>query len=128
MIDAIRKTFLAGLGATVASAETIEKTLNELVEKGRITAEEARSVAQRIIDEGRKEFDDSRRTVNLTFEDMLRRANVARESQVAKLEERVNLLESRILAMQGTAGAAVEPIVNEGPTETPQPPPHRNEA
>lgn len=94
MIDFFKKGMLAGLGAAVITKETIEKTLDELVEKGRISQEEAQQTADKMMEQGRHEFEKLRGDVSKAFDDFLSRAQLTPRSEFAKLEARVAALEA----------------------------------
>ena len=53
MIETIKKTVLAGIGAAAVTTEKAEKALNELVEKGKLSANDAKEAAKKIADEGK---------------------------------------------------------------------------
>ena len=93
MFDSLKKTIFAGLGATVISGERLRAKLDELVEKGRISAREAQEMADKIMAEGRKEFDEGSARIGAMLDDMLRKANFARQKDLELLEERVRRLE-----------------------------------
>jgi len=101
--DFIKKGMLAGVGAAVVSKETAEKALNELVEKGKISTSEAREMADKIVDQGREEYEKSRDEMQNWFEEMLHRGNVASQKDFVALEARVAALEAK-LAAQETSG------------------------
>lgn len=101
MMDVIQKMFLAGLGATVTTAEAVAKTLEELVEKGKISAEEAKSYSEKMMSEGKKEFDTVREDAAVWFEKMLHKSQVATQKQVADLEAKVAKLAERVAALEG---------------------------
>lgn len=94
MIDLIKKTILAGIGATVTTREQIEENLDDLVSKGRITVDEARETAQKILESGRKEFSDSVSGINDSWQDLLGKAHLATQHQLKTLEERIQRLEA----------------------------------
>lgn len=94
MLDVIKKTLLAGLGATVVTAERVEKSLSELVEKGKLSADEARKTAQKVVEEGRQEWEQSRTELAKTFEDLLKKAKLARQEDLKALEARIAALEA----------------------------------
>jgi len=98
MIDAIKNTLLAGLGATVITAERVEKRLSELVEKGKLNAEEAKQTADKIVEDGKQEWEKSRSKLADEFETLLKKAKVATEDDVKALEERVAQLEKAVAA------------------------------
>lgn len=95
MFEALKKTLLAGIGATVYTKEKVEAVLDELVKKGKISSEEAREMAEKIADDGRKEFDSVASRLEEAFDEMQRKANFATAKQLAALEARVALLEQQ---------------------------------
>ena len=56
MIDTFKKTLLAGLGAAVVTKDKVQAGLEDFVKQGKITAAEAQSIAEKVAEEGRKEF------------------------------------------------------------------------
>ena len=96
MIDAIKHTLYAGLGATVVTVERIEAGLQDLVEKGKISAEEARETAKKISEDSKKEYKDARKSMESAFEDMLKDAPVARTRDLEALKKRVSALEKEL--------------------------------
>ncbi len=55
MIELVKKTMLAGVGLAVVTKDKILESLNEYVEKGKLTQEEAAAMSDKIVDEGRNE-------------------------------------------------------------------------
>jgi polyhydroxyalkanoate synthesis regulator phasin len=105
MIDLIKKTVLAGIGATVVTKEKIEAALQDFVAQGKVSAEDARTVAARLAEEGRKEWETTSKDLTERIRDLLTKADYARRSEVAALAARVQVLEERL------AAAPVEPTV-----------------
>jgi len=93
MIDLIKKTVLAGIGATVTTKEKIEGLLNEYVEKGKLSANEAKSLADRIVEDGKQEFEQAKTDLSHRFNDLLKKSNLATRDELAKLEKRLHALE-----------------------------------
>ena len=100
MLDNLKKTIYAGIGATVISAEKLNVTLNELVEKGKLSSKDAQELAKKIADEGRKEFEESSQRVGSMVDEWLRKANFAREKDFVELQKRVEALEAEIAALK----------------------------
>lgn len=98
MIDLLKKGMLAGLGATVTTKDTVESILNDLVEKGKLSRDEAKQTADNIVDQSRKEFEDVKGELNKRFVDMLNKGNVATKDDIAALEARVLELEKALAA------------------------------
>jgi polyhydroxyalkanoate synthesis regulator phasin len=96
MIEIIKKTLFAGLGATVITGERLRARLDELVEKGRISANEAEDMAGKIMAEGRKEFEEGSSRISYMLDEMMRKANFARQKDFEELASRVARLESRL--------------------------------
>jgi len=95
MIEMLKKTLLAGVGATVVTAEKVEGALSDLVERGRLSADEARAAANKVAEESKKEFEEARSSLSELFDEMLERANVASKRDLDKLEARLKALEAR---------------------------------
>ncbi|TVR52645.1 MAG: hypothetical protein EA425_04470 [Puniceicoccaceae bacterium] len=93
MLDLIKKTMLAGVGAAVLTKEKAEAALNELVEKGKISAEEARETAARISEDGKKEFDSASKALQKRIEKLVDQVS-------GKNRERIDLLEARVAALE----------------------------
>ena len=93
MIDFFKKSLYAGIGATITTKEAVERSLQDLVDKGKLSAEEARSAADKVVEESKKEYETSRKELMTYFNDMLGRANVATKPELEALEKRVAELE-----------------------------------
>lgn len=100
MIDTFQKIFLAGLGATATTAEAVKKTLDELVEKGKITRDEAKEYADKMLADGRKEFEDARTEANTFFKSMMHRFNVATQDDLAELQKDIRSLKGRVTKLE----------------------------
>jgi polyhydroxyalkanoate synthesis regulator phasin len=94
MIDLIKITVLAGIGATVTTKEKIESLLNDYVEKGKLSAHEAKSLAERIVEDGKQEFEQTKNDLSQRFNDLLKKSNFATRDEITKLEKRIHALES----------------------------------
>jgi polyhydroxyalkanoate synthesis regulator phasin len=105
MKDLIKKTIFVGLGATVITAERLNAKLNELVDKGKLSSKEAGELTDKIMAEGRKEFEEGSEKFNALLDDFLRKANFARQKDFEALEARVAKLEA-LLANKAEAPKA----------------------
>lgn len=95
MMDMLRKSLLAGLGATMVTLDKAEAVLNDLVARGKLTAEEAQASASRLREESREEFARVESSMSRLFDDMLKRARLATQADLKALEKRVAELEAR---------------------------------
>jgi polyhydroxyalkanoate synthesis regulator phasin len=96
MIDVIKKTLLAGVGAAVITKEKVESALGDFVKQGKVTADEARTMAQKIADQGKQEFEEASQSLNAKIRDLLKRTDEQTQARIAALEARVTDLESRL--------------------------------
>lgn len=96
MIDSIRKTLFAGLGAGVVTYDKLEAVLQDLVDRGKLSAEDAKSTAARMAEESRAEFQESRKSLESMLNDLLAKAPFVRKSDMAALELRVAALEAQL--------------------------------
>ncbi len=103
MIEIIKKTMLAGLGAAVVTKDTVQKSLQDLVAKGKLSAEEAGKAADSIVAQGREEFDKAKEELAKTFDQALNKANVASVSRVEVLEAELKALQARVADLEAKA-------------------------
>ncbi|MFP4542461.1 MAG: phasin family protein [Opitutales bacterium] len=108
MIDILKKSLLAGVGATVVTAEKVESVLDDLVKRGKLSAEDARSAASQIADEGRREFEESRTTLNNFLDELMARGNLATKRDLERLETRLVELEVKIATTPPTPATPAE--------------------
>jgi polyhydroxyalkanoate synthesis regulator phasin len=94
MIETLKKTILAGLGAAVVTRDRVQEGLEDFVKQGKITAAEARAMAEKIADEGRQEFDKASAKLGEKVRDVL---SYSSGKNLARIEE----LEARIAALEG---------------------------
>lgn len=93
MIDLIKKTMLAGVGATVVTKEKVESLLHDYVEKGKLSTHDAKNLAERIVADGRQEYETAKRDLTQRMQEMLKKANLATREDLAAFEKRLSALE-----------------------------------
>jgi polyhydroxyalkanoate synthesis regulator phasin len=102
MIDTFKKTLLAGLGAAVITKEKVQDSLEDYVKRGRISAAEAREMAGKVAEEGRREFDKASAALGGKARDLL-------ASFDSKCIERIEHLEARVSALEGKPSRGAKP-------------------
>jgi polyhydroxyalkanoate synthesis regulator phasin len=95
MIDLLKKTLLAGVGAAVVTKEKVEATLQDLVRQGKVSAADARVMAEKIAEQGRHEFDDMSAQLHAKLKEWLARNDEVTQKRLAALEERIRVLEEK---------------------------------
>jgi polyhydroxyalkanoate synthesis regulator phasin len=96
MIEEVKKAFLASIGATVATKEKLESVFNELVEKGKVSKEEAQHMLDDLSKDSKKEYEAAKENIQCSIQSLLSKANFASKQQLEALEERIKSLESKI--------------------------------
>jgi polyhydroxyalkanoate synthesis regulator phasin len=96
MIDAIKKTMLAGVGAALITKDKVEEALADWVQRGKVSAEEARAMASKVADSGRAEFEKTSREVQDGIRELLDKAGVGQKDRVDALEKRLLALEIEV--------------------------------
>jgi len=104
MIDLIKKSLLAGVGAAVVTKEKVEHALQDYVRQGKVSASEARAMAERIAEQGRQEFDQLSSQLGDKIREFTKRSDEATQARLAALERRVQDLESRVGSGQPPSG------------------------
>lgn len=95
MIELFKKAMYAGVGVAVLTKDKVSQSVNDLVEKGRITTDEAEKLTEKILEAGKSETEQARAEAGKLLDDILNRAHFATKSQVEALEKRVQELEGR---------------------------------
>jgi polyhydroxyalkanoate synthesis regulator phasin len=104
MIDLIKKTLLASVGAAVVTKEKLEKTIDEYVREGKLSAGDAKIMAEKIVEQGRREFDEACAKLGSKLRDVTARADEATIAKLAALEKRVRVLEEKLTPPETRAG------------------------
>lgn len=111
MIDIIKKTLLAGVGAAVVTKEKVEAALDEFVKQGKVSSAEARAMADRIAADGRREFETLSNQLNEKLREFLARQDRTTQDRLAALEARVAALESAAGTPAAKADSAAAPQI-----------------
>lgn len=96
MFETLRRAVLFGLGAADMAADKIRQSVDELVARGEMSADEGRKLydemTSRVEEQGRSLNDRVKSQVRT----MLREMGVADRAQIAMLESRIEALERRL--------------------------------
>ena len=96
MIEFIKKTMLAGVGIAVVTKYKILEVLDDMVNKGEITRDEALAMSEKIVNEGKEETEKAKVEASKLFNDMLHKANIVTREQHDDFCQRVKALEGRL--------------------------------
>lgn len=100
MLDLIRKSLLAGLGAGVITREKAEESVNRLVEQGKLSREEANEFVDKLLNSGNKQWDEIQDGLMKSIHEALDNADVARGKDLKDLAHRVENIEQRLTMLE----------------------------
>lgn len=92
MMELLEKVYLTGLGVFSVGREKAKEIVDELVEKGKITAEEAPKIMKDLMakaEAGKKAFEDR---IEAGIENALNRVNVASKKDIEALEKKLDMI------------------------------------
>ncbi|HTT56480.1 MAG TPA: hypothetical protein VMF63_05185 [Opitutaceae bacterium] len=101
MIDLIKKTLLAGVGATIITKDKVEEALQDYIRQGKVSAGDARIMAEKIAEQGRKEFELMSGELAAKLKQLAEKADLSHKARVEALEARVKKLEDALAARSG---------------------------
>jgi polyhydroxyalkanoate synthesis regulator phasin len=96
MIDLIKKTMLAGVGAAVVTKDKVEQVLGDFVKEGKVNAGDAKIMADKIAEQGRKEFDELCAKLGSRLRESTGQSDEASQARLAALELRIRILEEKL--------------------------------
>ncbi|MGQ9591449.1 MAG: phasin family protein [Planctomycetota bacterium] len=96
MIDTLRNSILVGLGAVAFGQEKLRAALDELVERGELTAEQGRKLLEEFVRRGREESRTLLAGLAAEISRLPERMPVVLRREYARLESRVEELERRL--------------------------------
>lgn len=93
MINVIKKTLLAGIGAAVVTKDKVEAGLDELVSQGKLNADDARTFARKLSRDGRREFAVLSEDVGTKLHDLALKSAREGQTRLRQLEARLKKME-----------------------------------
>lgn len=98
MEDLFKKFLYTGVGLVSHNAELLQKNLNELIEKGKLTEEEGRKVVDDLVDDTnhkKEEFEDKLRGM---VDSILKKVDLPSREELSSLKSRIAELEEELAA------------------------------
>ena len=105
MIDLIRKTLLAGVGATIITKEKVEEAMQDYIRQGKVSAGDARLMADKMAEQGRKEFDEMSAELVAKLKELAEKADFTHKARIEALEARVRKLEQALAGRESGPAA-----------------------
>ncbi|ANY73972.1 phasin family protein [Paenibacillus ihbetae] len=101
MSDLFKKAISLGLGLTVVSKEKVEKIVDDLVKRGELAPTESKALVNRLIERGEEEQSQIKTYIYEQVQRVLSELDVPKGTDVASLEQRIAVLEKKIVELEG---------------------------
>lgn len=99
--DLFKKAISLGLGLTVVSKEKIENIVDDLVKRGELAPAESKALVNRLVERGEEEQSQIKKYIYEQVQRVLSELDVSKESDVVSLEQRIAVLEKKVLELEG---------------------------
>jgi polyhydroxyalkanoate synthesis regulator phasin len=96
MLDTIKKSLLATLGAAVVTKEKVEAATRGWVEEGKISRAEAERLAQELVESGQHQWHDLQTRITEMVRKGLDTLDIGSKKEFRDLKARVEELERRL--------------------------------
>ncbi len=108
--DLLMRSLELGLGAATLTAETAQRVVNDLVNRGQVATGEGEHMVDRMLSMGREQRSALRQMIERSTNHVLASMDLARRSDVEELRLRVVSLEHQLFG-EAKASAPITPIV-----------------
>ncbi|MFD2762071.1 phasin family protein [Lentibacillus juripiscarius] len=95
MSDFLKKGFLLGLGAALTGKEKLEQKLQELVDKGELSQDQARSVLKNFTEKGEWKTEEWNAKREEQMRELANDLGLATKEDISKMEARIAELETK---------------------------------
>jgi polyhydroxyalkanoate synthesis regulator phasin len=101
MLEMIRKSLLATLGAAVVTKEKVEEATRIWVDEGKISRSEAERLAEDLVESGQHQWQEIQTRVSEMVRRGLDTLDIGSKKEFRDLQARVEELERRLAQLQG---------------------------
>ena len=105
----LKKYFYSGVGLAAHTAEVVQKSVNELVKKGKVSEADGK----KIVGEAIKKVEARRPEIEAKYNEAVHKFVKLTTSEVSKLQKRIEKLEGQLTVKK--AGAASKPAAKPAP-------------
>lgn len=96
MEDLVKKAFYTGVGAMTTITEKVKTTVDEWVEKGKMTEEEGKKVVEDLMQDTETKKDEYEGKVKSFIDKLVEKFNLPTHEEVGNLKERIAQLEAKL--------------------------------
>jgi polyhydroxyalkanoate synthesis regulator phasin len=108
MLELIRKSILAGIGAVILTKEKIGELTRTLVEEGKISTSEAEKLADELVKSGEHEWEEINTKIHDSIKKWADSIDMVRRKEFQEMKARIDVLEQRLTALEGTEKEGTE--------------------
>ncbi len=110
MLELLRKSFLAGIGAVVVTGDKIREATRALVEEGKLSTEEAEKLTDDLVKSGERQWEDFNTKFQSSMKKWSENVDLARKKELTDLQSRVELLEERLKHLEEARARETEAV------------------
>ncbi len=103
MLELLKKSLLASLGAAVITKEKVNNATRHLVEQGKLSKEEADKLAHDLVEGGKRQWEEIEDKLAEVAKKALENLDLAKKTEFQQLVERVENLEKRLTILEDEA-------------------------
>ncbi|KAF5416242.1 MAG: hypothetical protein C5S48_03485 [Candidatus Methanogaster sp.] len=96
MMESLRKLGLLGIGAISTTEEKVKQVVNELVEKGEMSADEGKTLVHELLTEKKKQMQEFDEKISNEVQNIIGKSKIASKDDVSRLEDKIAELEKTI--------------------------------
>ena len=96
MANLIKKALYTGVGLVATTTERLQKTVDELIEKGKLSQEEGQKVVEDVVKNSEGTKDEAESFIRTIVESTWAKFNLQKNDEIAHLESRVKDLEVKV--------------------------------
>lgn len=108
MADLIRKVLYTGVGLVTTTAERVQKSINELVEAGKLSEEEGKKVVDDLVTDTENKRDEFETKLRDMVGNIMRKLDSPRRDDIDALQTRIAELEAKLAETAEKASVTVE--------------------
>jgi polyhydroxyalkanoate synthesis regulator phasin len=102
MLELLKKSVLAGLGAVVVTRDKIREATKSLVEEGKLSTDEAEKLGEELVKSGERQWEEFNDKFQTSMKKVSDNLEVVRKKDFLELKAKVELLEQRIQLLEET--------------------------
>jgi polyhydroxyalkanoate synthesis regulator phasin len=102
MLDEIKKSLLAGLGAVVLSKDKLEEITQRLVDQSKLSKEEAQKLHEELLASGERQWSQLESSVSEAIKKGVKSLDIGSKTEVENLRKQVAALTKKVAALEAT--------------------------